>query len=202
MKARRDLERGAVEVARRLLGAVVTSDLDGERVRVRIVETEAYRQDDPASHTFRGPTPGNRVMFGPPGYAYVYFTYGMHDCMNVVCEPDEVGAAVLLRAGEVVEGIEVATSRRGGVLPLASGPARLTQALGVRRVHDGIDLLDPASPVRLALGDPVPDGAIATGPRVGIRAAADKPWRFWIEGDPAVSRYVRHPKALRTPGSR
>lgn len=197
----RDLLFGhATEVAPRLLGAVLESDLGNQRVAVRIVETEAYRQDDPASHTFRGMTPRNRVMFGPPGHAYVYFTYGMHHCVNVVCEPEGIGAAVLLRAGEIVEGADVAATRRGPRVTahdLAAGPARLTQALGIDRSHDGLDLFDPDSPLRLRLGSAMPDDRIATGPRVGIRHAADKGWRFWLTGEPTVSRYSRHPQAPR-----
>ena len=192
----------ATEVAPRLLGTVLESDLGNQRVAVRIVETEAYRQDDPASHTFRGMTPRNRVMFGPPGHAYVYFTYGMHHCVNVVCEPEGIGAAVLLRAGEVVEGADVAATRRGPRVKahdLAAGPARLTQALGIDRSHDGLDLFDPDSPLRLRLGSAMPDDRIATGPRVGIRHAADKGWRFWLTGEPTVSRYSRHPRAPRRP---
>lgn len=195
---REQLQGRAVDVARRLLGCVLTSDVGGRRVRIRIVETEAYREDDPASHTYRGPTPRNRIMFGRPGHAYVYFTYGMHHCMNVVCEPDGVGAAVLIRAGEVIEGVDVATERRGDrvrVRDLAAGPARLTQTLGVDKSQDGVDLLAPASVVRLELAAPIPADTIGVGPRVGIRAAADKPWRFWVKDDAAVSRYVRHPKA-------
>ena len=201
--AERDLLlRHATDVAPRLLGAVLESDLGDERVAVRIVETEAYRQDDPASHTFRGMTPRNQVMFGPPGHAYAYFTYGMHHCVNVVCEPEGIGAAVLLRAGEVVDGADVAAARRGprvGAHDLAAGPARLTQALGIDRSHDGLDLLDPDSPLRLRLGSAVPDDRIAVGPRVGIRHAAEKGWRFWLTGEPTVSRYSRHPRAPRLP---
>jgi DNA-3-methyladenine glycosylase len=169
---------------------------------VRIVETEAYRQDDPASHTYRGMTPRNQVMFGPPGHAYVYFTYGMHHCVNVVCEAEGVGAAVLLRAGEVIEGADVAKVRRGPRVrahDLAAGPARLTQALGIDRSHDGLDLFDPDSPLRLRLGPTTSDDRIANGPRVGIRHAADKGWRFWLTGEPMVSRYTRHPGAPRLP---
>jgi DNA-3-methyladenine glycosylase len=126
----------------------------------------------------------------------------MHHCVNVVCEPEGVGAAVLLRAGEVIEGTDAAQARRGPRLrirDLAAGPARLTQALGIDRSHDGLDLFDPDSPLRLRLGPAVADDSIATGPRVGIRHAADEGWRFWLTGEESVSRYTRHPRAPRLP---
>ena len=130
------------------------------------------------------------------------FKYGMHHCLNVVCEPEGVGAAVLLRAGEVIEGAGTAQARRGPRVrtdALAAGPARLTQSLGIDRSHDGLDLFDAGSPLRLHLGPAVPDDGIAVGPRVGIRHAADKGWRFWLTGEPTVSRYTRHPGAPRLP---
>jgi DNA-3-methyladenine glycosylase len=130
-------------------------------------------------------------MFGPPGHAYVYFSYGMHWCMNLVCGPEGVARAVLLRAGEVVRGVDVARARRGPLIPdrdLARGPARLTQALGVDRQIDGVDATRPRSPLRVVAGDPVPDVLVRTGPRVGVHGpGAVSSWRFWIEGDPCVS---------------
>ena len=155
----------------------------------RIVEVEAYRgQDDPASHAFRGPTPRTEVMFGPPGHLYVYFTYGMHHCANVVCGPDGTASAVLLRAGEVVEGLDLARERRGSHpdRDLARGPARLCSALGLDLRHNGLDLTDGA----LVLGPPVGVSQVSTGPRVGLRQAPDHPWRFWLTDEPTVSRYV------------
>ncbi len=173
-------------VAPRLLGATVRHGT----VAVRITEVEAYDgPNDPGSHAFRGSTARNRVMFGPPGQLYVYFVYGMHHCANVVCGPAGEPSAALLRAGEVIDGLELARSRRNGTdRDLARGPARLCAALGLDLAHTGTDL--SAGAVTLTLGDPVDPARIATGPRVGLRRAADYPWRFWIAGDPTVSRYV------------
>ncbi|MFL6174094.1 MAG: DNA-3-methyladenine glycosylase [Marmoricola sp.] len=174
------------EVAPRLLGATLRH---GD-VAVRLTEVEAYDgTNDPGSHAARGPTPRNEIMFGPPGSLYVYFIYGMHHCANVVCGPDGEASAVLLRAGEVVEGIETARSRRtGSVRDLARGPARLCDALAIDLGHKGTSLVD--GPVRLELGEPLDPARISVGPRVGLRMAADRPWRFWITDDPTVSRYV------------
>ena len=191
-------DRPVLEVARSLLGVVVVAG----GVAVRLSEVEAYAGGhDPASHAFRGPTRRNAVMFGPPGHAYVYFTYGMHFCMNVVCGPDGEASAVLLRAGEVVRGHDLARARRPGASDrdLARGPARLTRALGVHREQDGADVTDPASEIRLVDGVPVEAEAVRWGPRVGIRTAAELPWRAWIDGDPTVSAYRPHvPKRRRT----
>jgi DNA-3-methyladenine glycosylase len=177
-----------VEAARRLLGAT----LRGRGVTLRLVEVEAYAGPaDPGSHAYRGRTARNAVMFGPPGHLYVYFTYGMHWCANVVCGPPGTPSAVLLRAGAVVDGLDVARSRRSGIADrdLARGPARLARTLGLTGEDNGIDVLDPAGDVVLALADPVPAAGVAAGPRVGLRLAGDVPWRFWIAGDPAVSAY-------------
>ncbi|MET3963747.1 DNA-3-methyladenine glycosylase [Marmoricola sp. OAE513] len=164
-----------LEVAPRLLGA----RLSHAGVTARITEVEAYDgANDPGSHAANGRTPRNQVMFGPAGLLYVYFIYGMHHCANVVCGPDGVASAVLFRAGEI-EGMPPGTAR---------GPAKLCAALGLDRSLTGTDLI--AGPVRLELGEPVDPHAIAVGPRVGLRLAADRPWRFWIDGDPTVSRYV------------
>ena len=163
---------------------------------VRLTEVEAYDgADDPASHAYRGITARNAVMFGPPGRLYVYFSYGMHWCANVVCGPDGRASAVLLRAGEVVAGERVARERRGGRsgADLARGPANLTQALGIQRHQDGLDLTG-----HLELSaTPVPEAAVATGPRVGVSVAHDVPWRFWLRDDPTVSAYRRSPRAPR-----
>ena len=188
---RDELAGDSLDVARQLLGAVLRA---GE-VAVRIVEVEAYRGfNDPAAHSYRGKTPRNEVMFGPAGFLYVYFVYGMHYCANVVCATDGVASAVLLRAGEVVDGIETARRRRPTSRSdneLAKGPARLTAVLGVDRSDNGIDLTDPASPIALFAGDPVPDELIRTGPRVGVAVAMDVPWRFWVDGSKSVSGYRR-----------
>lgn len=185
---RADLAAPAPEVAPRLLGALLVAG----PVTARIVEVEAYDgPGDPASHAFRGQTPRNAVMFGPPGHLYVYFSYGMHHCMNVVCGPEGTASAVLLRAAAVADGIDVVRERRAGIRDrdLMRGPGRLCQALGVHRDHDGIDVCHPAGPLWLAGGQPVAEDRIAAGPRVGISRAADRPWRFWIDGEPTVSAY-------------
>jgi DNA-3-methyladenine glycosylase len=179
-----DLEGPVLEVAPRLLGAIVRHG----GVAVRLSEVEAYDGDnDPGSHAYRGRTPRNAVMFGPAGHLYTYFTYGMHVCANVVTGEEGRASAVLLRAGEVVDGLDLARSRRprSSDRDLARGPARLCQALGITLAEGGCDLA--RGPVTLTAGGGV--GSIATGPRVGLRQAADHPWRFWIEGDPSVSTY-------------
>lgn len=153
------------------------------------METEAYTADDPASHAFRGPTARNAVMFGPPGYLYVYFVYGMHFCMNVVVGRGGVGTAVLLRAAEPLEGLRQMRARRGRerVLELCSGPARLCQALDVDRSLDGTDLVDGGE-LWIEEGSPITRDAVATGRRVGIRAGVEHDWRYLIRDDPFVSR--------------
>jgi DNA-3-methyladenine glycosylase len=143
----------------------------------RIVEVEAYRQDDPASHTFRGRTERNAVMFGPPGHLYVYFTYGMHHCANVVTGPEGVGAAVLLRAVEPVAGLGEMRDRRGGRPRLADGPAKLCQAFGIGPEHNGIDVVR-GSPIGLFDDGTPPPSDPLVGPRVGISRATDVPWRW------------------------
>lgn len=179
--------RPAQEVAPDLLGRVLVRAFpDGSRASVRIVEVEAYGPGDPASHAFRGRTPRNAVMFGPPGHLYVYFTYGMHHCMNAVSGPVGEGAAVLLRAAEPLEGVDAMAARRGrdARLELCSGPGRLTQALGVERRHDGLDLVTGQD---LWVEDGPRPAAVATGIRVGVHERTRR-WRFWVEGSPFVSR--------------
>jgi DNA-3-methyladenine glycosylase len=193
-------DRPVLDVARDLLGAVV--DRDG--VRLRLTEVEAYDgANDPASHAFRGPTARNAVMFGPPGHAYVYFTYGMHFCVNIVCGPPDIASAVLLRAGEVIDGAALAQSRRpkSSARDLARGPARMTQALGIDRSLDGVDVTKTGSPIVVTAGELVAPERIRTGPRIGIAQAVDRPWRFWIDGDTSVSTYRPFvPKRQRGPG--
>jgi DNA-3-methyladenine glycosylase len=166
-------------------------------VTVRITEVEAYGGErDPASHAYRGRTARNAVMFGPPGHLYVYFSYGMHHAGNVVCGPVGTASGALLRAGEVVRGLELARARRGPRVrdrDLARGPGRLAQALGLTLADGGADLLG-SGPVRLELAA-YPVAAVATGPRVGVSLEADRPWRFWVLGDPCVSDYKRSPRA-------
>lgn len=177
-----------LEVAPRLLGATLRHG----GVAVRITEVEAYdgAGNDPGSHAHRGPTQRNQVMFGPPGHLYVYFIYGMHFCCNVVCGPSGTASGVLIRAGEVVEGLELARSRRprSKDVELARGPARLCDALGIDLSLGGTSVA--TGPVRLTLAQPLPRSLVSAGPRVGLRLAAEHPWRFWITGDPTVSRYV------------
>lgn len=169
---------------------------------VEITEVEAYSGDtDPASHAHRGPTDRNRVMFGEAGHLYVYFSYGMHWCANIVTGEPGQGWGVLLRAGRVVEGIDLARKRRGIRVTdrnLARGPACLAQALGIDQSLSAADVL-AGSPLALETGRVVEQFQIATGPRVGVRLAADVPWRFWIAGDPTVSAYKRNPRAEPAP---
>jgi DNA-3-methyladenine glycosylase len=184
-------DRPVLEVARDLLGAVV----EHAGVRVRLTEVEAYDgANDPASHAYRGETTRTTVMFGPPGHAYVYFVYGMHFCVNLVCGPAGTASAVLLRAGEVVSGAELAAERRPAsrARDLARGPARLTQALAIDRSLNGVDVTVARSPLRVLAGAAVDAGAVRAGPRVGISRAAQWPWRFWIAGEPSVSPYRLH----------
>jgi DNA-3-methyladenine glycosylase len=188
-------------VAPALLGWVLEHETADGLVAVSLSEVEAYAGSaDPASHAYRGMTGRNAVMFGSPGHAYVYFTYGMHFCVNVVCSPPGVATAVLLRAGRVIDGEELARRRRGfnsarSPRDLARGPARLCQALGIDRSLDGADLCDPSSELRLraaANHDPVAEPPqIDAGPRVGVSRGADTPWRFWLALDPTVSPYRR-----------
>ena len=197
--------RLSVQVAPDLLGCVLEHQTADGLVAVQLTEVEAYTgATDPASHAYRGKTERNAVMFGPPGHAYVYFTYGMHFCVNVVCLGEQGSAsAVLLRAGAIVEGEELAGARRTrGVAAvshrdLARGPARLCQALDIDRSQDGTDVCVAGSPLRVRwpdAGTPArsAEKKIATGPRVGVSSAADVPWRFWVEGDPTVSVYRAH----------
>lgn len=190
------LVRPAVQVAPRLLGAVVRREDAEGVVAVRITEVEAYAgEDDPGSHAYRGRTPRTAVMFGPPARLYVYLSYGMHWCANVVTGPDGRASAVLLRAGEVVQGHALARSRRPAARTdrdLARGPARLAQALGLSGADDGADLR--SSSVRLVpRRRPVPRSAVRSGPRVGVAGPGGDgdafPWRYWLAEDPTVSAY-------------
>jgi DNA-3-methyladenine glycosylase len=201
---RRWLARPALVTAPRLLGAVVVSDIDGARVAVRLTEVEAYEGvDDPASHAFRGRTTRTGVMFGPAGHLYCYFTYGIHWCANIVCGPDGVAAAVLLRAGAIVEGLEVARERRPAArrdVDLARGPARLASCLGLGAGQNGLDLCDAGSPVRLASAPTRRRPGIAAGPRVGISVATEQAWRFWLPGEPSVSTFKAGGRNRARPG--
>ncbi|MCM3662607.1 DNA-3-methyladenine glycosylase [Georgenia satyanarayanai] len=190
-----DLTQGSLDVAPLLLGAHLTVRDDAGAVTVRLTEVEAYDgANDPGSHAYRGLTPRTEVMFGPPGRLYVYFTYGMHWCANVVCGEDGRASAVLLRAGEVVDGVELARSRRPAAkkdVDLARGPARMAQALGLARPDNGV-VLSPGGRAEL-LAPAAAAEEIATGPRVGVSGPGGDgetyPWRFWLPGDPTVSTY-------------
>ncbi len=211
--------RHAVEVAPDLLGCVLEHQTADGLVAVELTEVEAYAgQSDPASHAYRGKTRRNAVMFGPPGHAYVYFTYGMHYCVNLVCSGKGSVSAVLLRAGAIIAGEDLARARRTRFKPgnspgdrirlasrdLARGPARLCQALAIDRSLDGADVCAADSPLWVrAAGNPARSGTvlargdappgtsrkIMTGPRVGVSSAAEVPWRFWYGGEPTVSVY-------------
>src|SRR4051794_21743563 len=184
------LDRPVLEVAPDLLGAVVRHRTPEGTVAVRLTEVEAYDgANDPGSHAFRGRTRRNAVMFGPPGHLYVYFTYGMHWCMNLVCGPVGEASAVLLRAGAVVKGLELARSRRPNASDrdLARGPARLTAALGITGDDNGEDVVRGAV-LRVLRGQPVPETAIAVSPRTGVAGdGAATPWRFHLAAEPTVS---------------
>jgi len=180
-------------VARALLGKLIVRERDGERLAGRIVEVEAYfGTEDPAAHAYIGRTARNAVLFGPPGFAYVYFIYGMYYCLNVSCEPDGQAGGVLIRALEPVEGLETMAKLRK--LPphpkpqlLTSGPGRLCQALDITRAaHNGLDVTDPSSPLRIESDNYRPEGIVVT-PRIGIRHAADRPARFLIDKNKFVS---------------
>ncbi|PYI64240.1 DNA-3-methyladenine glycosylase [Arthrobacter livingstonensis] len=201
------LQKPATEVAPYLLGALVRHESPEGPVVVRLTEVEAYLgpadspDPDPGAHSYRGKTKRNAVMFGPPGHLYVYFTYGMHFCANLVCRPVGTSSGCLMRAGEVVEGLELARSRRPTSKrdhELAQGPARLTKAMGLNLGHNGIPALGGEVTVTLP-GSPVP-GVVMRGPRVGISGpggTADYPWRFWLDGDPTVSKFK--PGVVRAP---
>jgi DNA-3-methyladenine glycosylase len=213
---RQFLAGDARDIAPLLLGAVLTHESRDGLVSVRLTEVEAYLgpedslHPDPGSHTYRGPTPRNAPMFGPAGHLYVYFTYGMHHCTNIVCGPEGVASAVLLRAGEIVDGRELALRRRPtskNPADLASGPARLAKALGMTTADSGRDALAPPFGLELPSG---PGGPISSGPRVGVAGTGGSDqysWRFWLTGDPTVSKYkAAKPRSRRqatgaTPGA-
>lgn len=180
-----DLHADATEVARALVGA----ELYVNGVGGRIVETEAYDREDPASHSHGGPTPRNAVMFGAPGHVYVYRSYGLHWCMNIVCREAGHGAAVLIRAIEPLQGLDAMRARRGldDLRLLCAGPGRVCQALAVTREHDGAPLDAPPFELRPAR-EPVP---VVSGPRIGISKAVDQPWRYGLAGSRFLSRPFR-----------
>lgn len=181
------LDVPAETAAQRLLGCELVRDIDGREVRVRIVETEAYDQADEASHTFRGRTKRNDAMFKNAGHLYVYFTYGMHHCLNIVCGPDGFGAGVLIRAVEPIDGIDIIEAHRGmSGLNVTNGPGKVCAALGVDRTLSGHDLAQP--PIRLVKQPALSDARIAVGPRIGISRAVNELRRFYIADNPYVSK--------------
>ncbi len=197
-------DRPVLDVAPDLLGRVLVRHTPDGPIEVRLTEVEAYAGPvDPGSHAYRGRTARNAVMFGPPGHTYVYFTYGMWHCMNLVCGPEGTASGVLLRAGEITAGAALARSRRASSrrdADLAQGPARLATALGVDRSLDGADVCGtPPGVFQILTGTPVDPAAVRNGPRTGVGGAgAEHPWRFWADGDPTVSPYRAHvPKRRR-----
>ncbi|MGV9708989.1 DNA-3-methyladenine glycosylase [Streptomyces sp. NPDC003483] len=191
-------DRPVLEVAPDLLGRILVRTTPDGPIELRLTEVEAYDgPDDPGSHAYRGRTARNGVMFGPPGHVYVYFTYGMWFCMNLVCGPVGRPSGVLLRAGEVVEGAELARKRRLSARndkELAKGPARLATALDVDRSLDGTDACAPeGGPLTLLEGTPAAPDQVRNGPRTGVSGDGGvHPWRFWIANDPTVSPYRAH----------
>jgi DNA-3-methyladenine glycosylase len=182
------LEDDVVKVAPRLLGCMIVRELNGMRLVGRIVETEAYHQRDAASHSYKGRTPRTDVMFGPPGKLYVYFTYGMHYCMNVVTGPQGEGSAVLIRAIEPLEGLDDMQHNRSGVdiSQLTNGPAKLCQALAIDKNWNGHDL--QSSPLRLEIGPPVLKANVVQTTRIGITKDKERLWRFYERDNPFVSK--------------
>ncbi|MFI5849359.1 DNA-3-methyladenine glycosylase [Micromonospora chalcea] len=195
------LTQPAPLVAPRLIGWTLTHRAPDGSVTLELTEVEAYAgENDPASHAWRGPTTRNSVMFGPAGRLYVYLSHGLHHCANVVTGPDGEASAVLLRAGRVIEGIDVAQRRRGEQVAghsLARGPGNLGQALALTRQHSGAHLLN-GGPLVLSPPSRSP-AAVSSGPRVGVSRAHDWPWRHWLTGDPTVSAYRRAKTADRQP---
>lgn len=191
-------DRSVLEVAPDLLGRTLVRRSDEGTIEVRLTEVEAYAGEvDPGSHAFRGRTARNSVMFGPPGHTYVYFTYGMWHCLNLVCGPEGRASGVLLRAGEIDVGAGLARVRRVSARndkELAKGPARLATALDVDRTLNGSDLFAGLTPALSVLhGTPPPRDQVRSGPRTGVGGdGAHQPWRFWIENDPTVSPYRAH----------
>ncbi|MFI8854930.1 DNA-3-methyladenine glycosylase [Streptomyces sp. NPDC053499] len=200
-------DRPVLDVAPDLIGRVLVRTTSDGRMRLRITEVEAYAGEaDPGSHAYRGRTERNASMFGPPGHAYVYFIYGMWYSLNLVCRPEGQASGVLIRAGEVLEGVEQARKRRPKArkdLELAKGPARLATALAVDRELNGADVCthEDYAPLSVLAGEPADPDTVKSGPRTGVGGdAAHYPWRFWLADDPTVSPYRAHkPRNRRRP---
>jgi DNA-3-methyladenine glycosylase len=189
MTPRNDIGKNAVFVAQRLLGSWLVRELDGQVLVGKIVETEAYEQADAASHSFKGKTPRTEVLFGPPDHAYVYFTYGMHYCVNVVTGKQGEGSAVLIRALEPLEGLDAMRARRpraASGVQLTNGPAKLCQAMDITRHQNGHDLQQP--PLQLVLKPRLHPEEIMQTTRIGITRDTHRPWRFYVRGSPFISR--------------
>lgn len=182
------LEHDVVSAARRLLGCELSMQKADQHIRLRIVETEAYHQTDAASHSYKGKTPRTEVMFGPPGRLYVYFTYGMHYCMNIVAGGEGEGSAVLIRAAEPLEGWELLRANRPGLpdTELTNGPAKLCKALGIDKTWNGHDLQLP--PLLLSVKPEIPASATVQTTRIGISQAKDIAWRFYIKDSTFISK--------------
>ncbi|WP_335973117.1 MULTISPECIES: DNA-3-methyladenine glycosylase [Streptomycetaceae] len=191
-------DRPVLEIAPDLLGRTLVRSTDDGPIELRLTEVEAYDgPNDPGSHAYRGRTERNAVMFGPPGHTYVYFTYGMWHCLNLVCGPPGTASGVLLRAGRITAGTDLARPRRPTSrkdADLAQGPARLATALGVDRGLNGADACAAdGGPFRVLTGTPPAPDAVRSGPRTGVGGdGAAHPWRYWIDGDPTVSPYRPH----------
>jgi DNA-3-methyladenine glycosylase len=202
---RRFFDRPVLEVAPDLLGRTLVRNTDDGPIQLRLTEVEAYAGAvDPGSHAYRGRTARNAALFGPPGHAYVYFTYGMWYCLNLVCGPDGFAGGVLLRAGEIHIGADLARKRRISARrdkELAKGPARLATALDIDRALDGADVCaGPEAPLAVLAGTSLSADLVRSGPRTGVGGdGAQHPWRFWIDGDASVSPYRSHaPRRRRT----
>ncbi len=201
-----DLRTDPVGAARRILGSELVVTGDDGKVRLRIVEVEAYGgppdgpHPDPAAHSYPGITPRNKVMFGPAGRLYVYRSYGIHLCLNISCGVDGTASAVLVRAGEVLSGAEVVRCRRHPVVDerrWAMGPGNLGSAVGIRLEDNGVDVFDPNSDIRLERPAHRRRPPISSGPRVGLTVATGRPWRLWITDSPAVSAFRLGSAAVR-----
>ena len=203
---RERLAVSAVRAARRLLGAVLAARdrTTGEWCCGQIVEVEAYRQSDPASHAYGGKTARNASLFLAPGHAYVYRSYGLHWCINVACERPDIGAAVLIRALRPVAGLAAMRARRGPTArapaDLCRGPGNVCRALGIDQGHDGRDMLADDSPIQLWAAATVPAARVVRGPRIGITRAMEVPWRLWVADEKSVSGARRPP--LKAPSRR